>query len=232
MSVENGIVAVGEKFTKLTVIRQHEIKGKLVKQWVCKCSCGNEKEVIEQECRLRAGDRTSCGCRKLEHAKTLTAKTKSNVRHGDSKSIEYRTWTNINQRCHNPNSKDYYAYGAIGTTVYLPWRTSYELFLSYVLENIGRRPTPKHSLDRFPNKEGNYEPGNVRWATKKEQSRNRTDNRYLLYKGEQRLSVELAEIAREQGNVKLTSDRLYERVAVLKWDIDKAMTTPPRKGNY
>jgi len=81
---------------------------------------------------------------------------------------EYRIWRAMIARCRNPNVKSYPHYGGRGIKVYEPWLTSYLEFLAHV----GRRPSPQHSIDRIDN-DSDYRPGNVRWATRAEQNRNR-----------------------------------------------------------
>ena len=87
------------------------------------------------------------------------------------KMTEYGILQNMIQRCRNPNATGYERYGARGISVYPEWdsKGGFVKFLEY----IGPRPSPLHSVDRYPNKNGNYEPGNVRWATSKEQAGNR-----------------------------------------------------------
>src|SRR5688572_6630186 len=82
--------------------------------------------------------------------------------------IEYRAWSCMNTRCMNPNFKDYPRYGGRGITVCDEWLESFQSFF----RDVGPRPSSRHSLDRFPNPNGNYELGNVRWATHKQQCRN------------------------------------------------------------
>ena len=91
-----------------------------------------------------------------------------NVTHGLSKTPEYNVWTKMKQRCLNPKDKDYQLYGAAGITVCQEWIVSFEAFYRH----IGPRPAPKLSIDRIDGTKG-YFPGNVRWATAKQQSENR-----------------------------------------------------------
>ena len=86
-----------------------------------------------------------------------------------NQSAEYRAWANMKYRCFNPASKDYMDYGGRSIGVCLRWRDSFLAFYT----DMGPRPSPSHSLDRYPNNDGNYEPGNCRWATRKEQASNR-----------------------------------------------------------
>jgi len=84
---------------------------------------------------------------------------------------EYQAWRNMRERCFNSNHPRFHRYGGRGITIASRWN-DFNQFLS----DVGPRPSPKHSLDRYPNNDGNYEPGNVRWATAKEQMRNTSAN--------------------------------------------------------
>ncbi len=128
---------------------------------------------------------------------------------------EYNTWEGIKQRCHNPNEKRYAEYGGRGITVCVRWRESFEAFLA----DVGSRPSPEHSLDRLDNDRG-YEPGNVRWATRSQQQRNRrTTNHRLTFRGETRCVTEWAEILG-------ISERTLRARAVRGWSAERALTTP------
>lgn len=144
----------------------------------------------EDGCRCGKHKRRPCkaGCRCGRH-KGL------NRCHGESRSggrpgtPEYRAWISMIDRCYTPTSTSYDRYGAVGVTVCDEWRASYEAFLSHV----GRMPTPGLQLDRIDNERG-YEPGNVRWASRTTQSRNRRVTIRLRFKGVERPLTEWAEL--------------------------------------
>lgn len=92
---------------------------------------------------------------------------------------EYKIWQGMKQRCYNPKDKKYYNYGARGIKVCDRWLESFNNFL----EDMGKRPSLKHSLDRFPNMDGNYEKDNCRWATDMEQACNRKGITWIEYNG-------------------------------------------------
>lgn len=96
--------------------------------------------------------------------------------HGLRNTPEYGIWRGIKKRCYLKTDQAYYLYGAVGVTMFEEWRNSFAAFL----RDVGRRPSPLFSIDRFPNAHGNYEPGNVRWATDEEQNRNRGDYNVLV----------------------------------------------------
>jgi hypothetical protein len=91
------------------------------------------------------------------------------TRQGESSHPLYSTWRMMIQRCHNPNNRQYPNWGGRGIEVCRRWRDSFLWFA----QDVGEKPSPEHTLDRYPDKNGNYEPGNCRWATKEEQARNR-----------------------------------------------------------
>jgi len=106
----------------------------------------------------------------------IRAPERTHLRHGHcrgenggGKSAEYRAWRHMIHRCENPSDQMFARYGGRGITVCKQWRESFIAFLS----DVGYRPSPSHSLDRRDS-DGNYEPGNVRWATASEQQRNKS----------------------------------------------------------
>lgn len=129
-------------------------------RWVVKCDCGESVNVSQNN--LLSGAVRSCGC--LKRDQTI----KRNLTHGYSKQKIYMVWQGMIQRCTNPNSGHYQYYGGRGITVCERWRHSFENFLA----DMGLPPSARHSIDRYPNNDGNYEPSNCRWATPPQQRRN------------------------------------------------------------
>lgn len=149
----------GERFGRLTVIKQTENDKPYGTKWLCKCDCGNEVIVFSNN--LRRGNTRSCGCLKLENQTT----------HDLWGTPIYRAWDNMRNRCYNKHYPGFKNWGGRGIIVCDEWKENFQLFYEYVskLEHYGE---PGRSLDRIDN-DGNYEPGNVRWATRKEQTMNR-----------------------------------------------------------
>lgn len=158
----------GKEYGRLCVMWPCGRKGRRqIIHWLCVCDCGAYPVV--SGCSLRRGKTNSCGCLKREqHHWIGAART-----HGQSRSGTWRTWVAMRNRCSNANNSNYPDYGAKGITVCPRWRDSFEAFMA----DMGPKPGPKHTIDRFPNKKGDYEPGNCRWATPEEQSQNQKSNK-------------------------------------------------------
>lgn len=124
-------------------------------------------------------------------------------------------WTLMKSRCYNPRDKNYQVYGGSGITVCDRWRASFDDFLA----DVGPRPSLLHSLDRYPNQSGNYEPGNVRWATQKQQTRNMRTNHLVSAFGKTQC---LADWATELG---LKQGQIQNRLR-LGWSIERLFTEP------
>lgn len=161
-----------KKFGKLIAIKdvgRYKSGGRL---WECLCDCGNI--VYARANRLTIGAVKSCGCGKYP------------IKHGHAKgykrSSEYESWNSMKKRCLNPNTLDYKNYGGRGISIYSEWVNSFKSFIDY----IGLKPDITYSLDRI-NSDGNYEPGNVRWANPKEQ---RLNQRPKVFKSELDLAYE------------------------------------------
>lgn len=159
------------KFNRLTVTNFYGWKGNR-KMWNCICECGKTK--IVSGSHLKGNMIRSCGCLQIEYAKK--PKTKMGIL---NKIPEYHIWWEMKMRCNNENNKGYKNYGGRGIKVCDRWLDSFENFI----EDIGFRPTETHSLDRFPNNDGNYEKTNCRWATVNQQLRNQRSNVWIEYDG-------------------------------------------------
>lgn len=173
-----------KKFNLLTVVRLYNRNrhGQII--WECLCECGKYAYVTTQA--LKASRSKSCGC-----YKTFISKLNL-VTHGhtvDNRcSGEYKSWSGMKSRCYSKNNPDYKDYGQMGVIVCDRWLNSFEHFIL----DMGLKPSKQHSIDRYPDKNGNYEPSNCRWATKAEQSRNRRCNRLYLYNETQYILEDLA----------------------------------------
>jgi hypothetical protein len=122
----------------------------------------------------------------------------------------YFIWWGIKQRCENPGFHSYARYGGRGIRVYPEWRDDFRAFEAWINENLGPRPAGKtkrgaweHTLDRWPDNDGNYEPGNVRWADRQGQYDNQTHPHEQRDALEAQLAAALDEIARLEAELKL-----------------------------
>lgn len=176
----------GEKFGNLTVLKRDGYKGTAA-AWMCKCDCGNVK-TVSGDC-LRRGLVISCGC----------LRNKSKVTHGGSSDPEYAIWRSMRARCSNSSDPAYPDYGGRGISVCSRW----DSYLNFITD-MGRRPSAQHSIERT-NNNGNYEPGNCRWATRLEQARNRRNSVTVVIDGRE---TTLSELSEETG-VKYAT--LYKR---------------------
>ncbi len=129
----------------------------------------------------------------------------------------YHTWQGMIQRCEYAGHVDFHNYGGRGVRVCQRWRLSFAAFM----EDMGPRPSTRHSIDRFPDPAGNYEPGNCRWATMKEQQNNKRNNRIFTFQGR---TMTMAQWADEIG---ITIYALYQRLAHGRMSVEEALTYRP-----
>lgn len=163
----------GKNFGRLTVMCRAESSPNGKARWVCKCECGTEKVIFSSA--LVGGITLSCGCLRNENSKRLAASL--NRTHGMSRTRIFHVWDSMLQRCGNPNHKSFPDYGGRGISVCERWK-KFENFFS----DMGD-PGQGFSIDRIDHN-GNYEPGNVRWATSKTQGRNKRSNTFITVNGE------------------------------------------------
>lgn len=209
------IELTGQTFGRLTVLSFTGRTDKFHRAlWLCQCSCS--KQIVVTSHNLRTGQTKSCGCLHIEtlHKHRLARKT-----HGFTGTRIHRIWKAMLQRCFNPNMFHFHRYGGRGITVCERWR-KFENFLA----DVGEPPSPEHSLDRYPNPNGNYEAGNVRWATPKQQRDNTSQKRLLSAHGK---TQTLKQWAHELG---MSMSGLHARLAT-GWPVERALTVPPRGGS-
>lgn len=196
----------GERYGRLIVVER--VENKVVKvRWKCVCDCGKQSVAFTSD--LRSGRHASCGCLQIERVS----------KHGHSgfakpPSLTYRSWLSMVQRCTNPNTIHYHRYGGRGIAVCQQWLESFAAFL----RDVGERPSKKHTIDRI-NNDGNYEPSNVRWATRREQSLNRSNNTKVTHDGR---TLSITEWSDVTGlSVPTIRGRLH-----LGWSVEETLTNP------
>lgn len=195
------VTLINKVFGRLTVIEKTDKRtssGHTI--YRCKCLCGNEK--ITSSYLLKSGKVKSCGC--------LRKDVPNRFSHLMSYSREFKIWSEMKKRCYNKNHKSYDYYGGRGILVCKQWE-SFEVFFN----DMGSCPK-RFTLDRIDcNK--NYEPSNCRWASRKEQSRNKRNNRLITFQGKTMCIAEWAE------QIGLKRDTLKRRI-YLGWSIERALT--------
>lgn len=147
-----------------------------------------------------------------------SGKNNSSYKHGNAtrsgQTKEYRTWASVKDRTTNRHAQNYKYYGGRGVTMYDGWLNNYQSFL----EHVGKAPSEKHELDRIDN-DGNYEPNNVRWATRKQQMANRRSSKFIEFRGQRKTQEEWGEITGIGGT------NICKRLK-RGWSVEKALTKP------
>lgn len=180
---------------------------KRVRKQVFVCDCGEYAVRSVGDLKWSA----SCGCEhRKKSSRLLTV-------HGHYNTPEYRAWQQMKRRCLNKCCDKYSRYGGRGIRIHPAWEVDFTQFLA----DLGKMPGPGYSLDRYPDNNGNYEPGNCRWATHQEQCNNRTTSRWIDFAGERKT---LAEWVRTHPFGKTIKSRI-----IAGWDVDRAFTEAVRK---
>lgn len=193
----------GQKFGRLTAIRDTGKRKNAQVVWMCKCDCGEEKEVRGED--LRSGSIKSCGCLKKDSLREKNLRL-------------YSIWHNMKDRCYNKNSTSYKTYGRLGVVVCEEWKNSFESFCDWAVSNGYKDGL---TIDRIDVK-GNYEPTNCRWASYKEQNNNKKNNRFISFKG---VTMTLKQWSEE---LNIPYHTLGNRIRS-GWSVEKALTEPVKK---
>lgn len=194
----------GKRFGRLLILRRHENQTGNDISWLAKCDCGNMHRVKSGNIMRPQGD-VSCGCWRKETRFT----------HRQTNSPTHNSWDHMLQRCLNPSNDRYESYGGRGITVCDRWR-KYENFR----DDMGERPKGT-TLDRI-DVNGNYEPGNCRWASHGEQSRNTRRSVFIEVYGERMI---LQDAAAKYG---ICPKSLGMRIKK-GWSVERAIATPVKK---
>jgi hypothetical protein len=200
-------------FGRLTVVKRAYKAAPGDYFWECKCSCGSIK--IARGHTLRKGELRSCGCLQKEQLSSR------NTTHGRSGDYLFHLFHRIKRRCFDRSHKDYYLYGGRGITMFPAWADDCVEFILHVVNVLGERPTPKHSLDRINNNAG-YVPGNIRWATNTEQTNNQRSNVFITYAGK---TLRPKEWAEELG---IPVQVIYSRRS-RGWSEERVISAPMRR---
>ncbi|WP_042297110.1 hypothetical protein [Paraburkholderia bannensis] len=206
---------VGRRFGRLRVTRQAQNIGRDV-AWSCVCDCGEALNV--RGAALRRGNTSSCGCLHREQliARNQLALARTTKTHGMSSTRTFRIWVGMRRRCADPRIKCFRNYGGRGVRVCERW-ASFENFLA----DMGEAPAHM-SIDRI-DVNGNYEPGNCRWATPAIQSRNKRDNFVIAFGGTTQCLTDWA------ADIGVSVQTLHSRLRD-GWSVEQALSLPVRKG--
>lgn len=206
---KRNLIAIGSRFGHLRVTSSEYRKGN--KTFVpCVCDCGSIYDARKYE--MLRGLIVSCGCHRRASIRARSTKHGSAPR--GALAPEYRIWAGMRKRCNDEQCKAYPSYGGRGIKVCSRW-DDFSAFLS----DMGRLPSPDHSIDRIDNNKG-YEPGNCRWATRLQQVNNRRVTLMVEFRGRKQ---SISDWARESG-VQYWS--LRNRIINLGWPIEKAILEP------
>lgn len=173
---------IGKRFGRLVVLKLDYVDNHHYTHWICKCDCGNIVSIRRNQ--LTSGDNISCGCYHKEHNHEFGFK------HGLTNNPLYWVWTGIKNRCLNPKASNYERYGGRGISICDEWKNDFKSFYDWAMSHGYQNGL---TIDRIDNN-GNYEPSNCRWATRKEQQNNTRRNRIFTYEGVSHSIVEWSRI--------------------------------------
>ena len=182
--------------------------------WHCRCECKNECDVLGT--LLNSEKVKSCGCLQKE---ILTLNNKSRVVHGKRYTRIYRIWENMKNRCCNENHIEFYNYGGRGIKVCNEWATNFQSFYNWAITS---GYSDNLTIDRIDN-DKDYCPNNCRWATMKQQVRNRSNTLKVNYNGIEKPLAEWCE------KLDMNYDTVRHRISRYKWSVDKALSTATRR---
>jgi hypothetical protein len=195
---------IGVKFTRVTPLAFLGMKRKAGAFWLCKCDCGIIW--IVRASQLLNSRIKSCGCYNAEQPR-------QNFIHGLSGTRLYAIFRQMHRRCYNPKCDSYHNYGGRGIAVCERWH-SFESFRA----DVGIPPSKTHSIDRYPDKNGDYHPDNFRWATRTEQNRNTRSNRMVTINSE---TLSVAEWSERTG---VSRAKIYDRLSrPTLWTLEQAI---------
>jgi hypothetical protein len=200
------------KFSNLLVVKKLYVLNKRDKKmWLCICDCGKETTAYSSD--LFRGYKKSCGCLKVSRMIEMSTK------HGLKKHSLYIAWINMRERCRRKNLSQYKDYGGRGIKICDEWRNDFMAFYNWSIANGWKKGL---TIDRIDNN-GHYDPSNCRFVDRITQCRNQRSNVLITYGGRTLCVSEWASI------LGLSGSTLRNRISILKWDLNKAFTTPLQK---
>ena len=197
----------GDRFGRLVLLSKIVTRNPYSYKWYCQCDCG--EHVIVVQVNLRTGNTSSCGCLRLERLHQALAS------HEKSGSLIYKTWNNMIQRCTNPHNSSWMNYGGRGISICHRW-----LSFTNFYHDMGE-PPDEYTLER-KNNNGNYSPENCKWASRKEQSVNKRNNRMITFNDTTQSLIQWS----EQINIPYWT--LHARIR-RHWSIKRALTQKVRR---
>ncbi len=200
---------LGQRFIRLVVVKRSTNSECRHSRWLCLCDCGNK--IVVQSNSLKSGNTKSCGCLFREGNNTKHDHTRNK-----RKSKIYKSWENMIDRCTNPNNKDYHNYGGRGITVCKRWMK----FTNFLEDMPGWESGLQ--IDRIDNNKG-YCKSNCRWATPKEQQKNKRNNRLETYDG----AIQCVSAWAEEYQISYST--LSKRLYKYNWSVEKSLMTSVRK---